>query len=328
MGASATNVFAEGGDWGPGSGGDMCEARIQEIAYDIQHWIAKGGAENLSFPQGLKAQDYAKKMNKVLDNTVIECVDKKLFLNPRSSNRIAKTCINDMNYVSGETRIRCVSNVFMDLEAEEQYRLVHHEFAGLAGLERNVISQGKVEEKSSYVISQQIGAFLENVTIKRLAVKKSDEKTYWLDESACSIEDLEELAKTDLLTGYKTKFILSGCKTLIQMHDFDSKHKYILRQKYKILFTAVPIDGYYGDSCEVEYDTGGYTSEGADYPTLKVNCGGEAMDPSRSYFYIPNSKWESEEELYEMISQASKLYSITNDSKLGKEAIKLGFKID
>jgi hypothetical protein len=52
------------------------------------------------------------------------------------------------------------------------------------------------------------------------------------------------------------------------------------------------------------------------------------MDPVRSYFYIPNSNWESEEEFHEMRSQAYKLYSVTNDTKLGNAAIKLGFKID
>ncbi len=56
----------------------------------------------------------------------------------------------------------------MGTSESDQYVLVHHEYAGLAGIE---ISKG---EDSDYQVSNQISGYLENQVIKKLAVKPSN----------------------------------------------------------------------------------------------------------------------------------------------------------
>ena len=61
--------------------------------------------------------------------------------------------------------ITCLESAFAALSIEAQYQLVHHEFAGLAGIERGL------NGVSDYSISEQISAYLEDVVVKKLAVK-------------------------------------------------------------------------------------------------------------------------------------------------------------
>lgn len=152
-------------------GGDLCENRIQVIRDDIANWIRNGGPNGL---EGLKVpvSEYSTKMSKYLSTSInkngsvssytdIECIHSPIKVQGRE-----KVCRFD-NRLLGP-KITCYYEAFLDektISEDEQYQLIHHEYAGLAGLENPDGSQ------STYVISDQISSFLEVQTIRKLAVK-------------------------------------------------------------------------------------------------------------------------------------------------------------
>jgi hypothetical protein len=156
-------------------GGDNCELRIQEIRDDILSWIQKGG------PQGFQAlpvsvTEYSSRMREYLltvrepngairPKTSIECVHHAIEV-----QGVEKTCRFDQ--LAQGPKITCQAESFMDkskMTADEQYQLVHHEYAGLAGLEVPSDSQ------SNYIYSSQLSAFLENQVVRKLVVKPGSE---------------------------------------------------------------------------------------------------------------------------------------------------------
>lgn len=171
---SATQVSAESGDWGAGNGGDECERKIQTIRNDIVNWLQHDGYENLNLEkyEELAHFTYASLMLKELPKAKISCPKKELFLDSLEEDpKFPKTCINSRNERTGETRVQCTYDKFMKLSIEQQYRLIHHEYAGLADIEANaLLRDGSLDEESNYGISNQISGFLEEVIIKRLAV--------------------------------------------------------------------------------------------------------------------------------------------------------------
>jgi hypothetical protein len=146
-------------------GGDPCEDRIQDIGADLKSWIVKGGAAGLKLPAALTANKYADNMLSKIDSAKIQCVgpgDKDF---PIQVQGTAKVCRFDKGFM--KSRITCDYSKFQALNDSEQYVLVHHEYAGLAGIEN---PNG---DESTYTISNQITAYLEDQVIKRLAVKPS-----------------------------------------------------------------------------------------------------------------------------------------------------------
>jgi hypothetical protein len=77
-----------------------------------------------------------------------------------------KTCRGFISRNGGLPHIRCNVERFKATGAPEQYRLIHHEYAGLAGVERNTGAA------SDYTISQQLTDFLVPETILRLSINK------------------------------------------------------------------------------------------------------------------------------------------------------------
>lgn len=157
-------------------GGDSCESRIQEIRDDIFSWIRKGG------PQGFKnipisVQEYSARMRPYLSvtkeesgaispKTQIECVHHLIEV-----HGVEKVCRFDKS--GSDSKITCNAKSFMDTNItppDEQYRLIHHEYAGLAGLEVPSASQ------SSYIFSNQITNYLEQQTVLKLAIKNNSAK--------------------------------------------------------------------------------------------------------------------------------------------------------
>jgi len=150
------NLFAAGE--GATNGGDNCENKIKTIALDIQHWITNGGAKAMNFKGEVDLESYESKMLDVLDGeTKISCVSRGIEL-----MNVEKTCINF------ENKIECNYDRFMTLNSEEQYILIHHEYAGLAGIEVNE------SWSSDYFYSSQLSLFLENQVVKKLAIKKNN----------------------------------------------------------------------------------------------------------------------------------------------------------
>jgi hypothetical protein len=162
---------SQGGSEGTG-GGDACEQRIQEIRDDLKSWIAKGGPKRfVNIP--VSSEEYSTRMSAYLaveslssgaykPATKIECVHRSIEV-----QGVEKTCRFD-RFSSGP-QITCNAVALMDkrtMGVDEQYKIIHHEFAGLAGLEAPSASQ------SSYIYSNQISAFLANQVVKKLAVKE------------------------------------------------------------------------------------------------------------------------------------------------------------
>lgn len=163
----ASSAFAGGpggGGFDHGNGGDMCEYRFSVIRDDLKSWILKGGAARLQLPADVTLENYVQTMLQKILLAKVSCVEEKLFI-----GKAEKTCINFKGY-DGIEQIQCNRDLFMATKDSDQYVLVHHEYAGLAGFEVNVA------ETSYYEISNQIAAYLEDTIVKKLAVRPANLK--------------------------------------------------------------------------------------------------------------------------------------------------------
>lgn len=152
-------AFASEGTRG---GGDACEERFKAVRNDISDWIADGGGDGLQLPSGWTKTKYSKKMTSSLATARIQCVGKGDRGYPVEIDGVPKICRFDIS--SKSTWITCDLTKFMSLSETDQYRLVHHEYAGLVGLESPRGSD------SFYEVSDQITNDLVDETHKKLAV--------------------------------------------------------------------------------------------------------------------------------------------------------------
>jgi hypothetical protein len=157
---SANAAFA-GQDTG---GGDSCENRIMSIRDDIKDWIQKGGSNNLVFSDKVTSDHYSQVMLAEIKNAKIRCVGEGDEGYPVNIEGTAKVCRYDK---SANSQITCDYKKFQGVSESDQYVLVHHEFAGLAGIE---LPNGDI---SSYALSNQISGYLEDQIVKKLVVKPS-----------------------------------------------------------------------------------------------------------------------------------------------------------
>lgn len=162
---------AEGGN--SGGGGDASEARVNEIRSDILSWIGKGGAQNLKLPKDMSYGQYEDAMKDILapKKVIIGFVEKDDAQNPElqvSVNGIPKTCRGFISKKDKAPHILCSIPRFKETKDGDQYRLIHHEYAGLARLEKN---EGA---SSDYEISNQLTDYLTYQKVLRLAVKTPD----------------------------------------------------------------------------------------------------------------------------------------------------------
>lgn len=152
-------------------GGDLCENRIQIIRDDIQSWIKKGGPKELNLPLSISVEKYSELMLSQIENATIECVAPGDVGYPVEVDGVPKVCRFDQS--SGENpnqpRIKCDFNKFQNTEQSDQYILIHHEYAGLAGLENPNGAE------STYVISNQLKHWLESEIVQVLVVKPKSE---------------------------------------------------------------------------------------------------------------------------------------------------------
>ncbi len=168
-------AFADGP--GNGGGGDNCEERIKEIRGDIQKWIARGGHKiDLDLPEGITPQIYENKMNAAMSKAKINCpiTDERNRIVVCGSEKVCK-----FEKVKNVFSITCDYKKFMDkqtMDSAQQYRLIHHEFAGLADIEKPKC------EDSVYEVSDQITDYLENQIVHKLAVKPKASATVQMTE--------------------------------------------------------------------------------------------------------------------------------------------------
>ncbi len=150
-----------------GNGGDICEDRFKSVRDDIATWIKKGGSESLNFSSGINPEQYKRSMLKAISTAKISCVSEKIYV-----GSVEKFCKNYVDAL-GRGRIRCNREAFLALGAGQgapaEYRLVHHEYAGLAGFEMTTD-----EGDSDYRISDQVTALLESQIIKKLPMSSNN----------------------------------------------------------------------------------------------------------------------------------------------------------
>ncbi len=170
-----------------GGGGDINEMRVDDIRSDLTKWILRGGAKDLKFNTETTYEDYLTKMSKILkpgavDVTFVEnddASDVELMVKVNGKPKTCRGFYSKKPETYNRPKIVCNISRFTTLDADvtytdleaEQYRQIHHEFAGLVNLEKN---EGLT---SDYYLSNQITAYLEETTMLRLAVKKVDTKT-------------------------------------------------------------------------------------------------------------------------------------------------------
>lgn len=188
-----------------GGGGDGSEMRVHEIRVDLLNWINKGGARDLVLPKEITKSDYEKKMKEILKAkaVVIGFTSSSVIVND-----IPKTCRSFIAEASNRPSILCNLKRFNDLNEDEQYRLIHHEFAGLVNIENNE------EAASDYYISSQITDYLVPIKVKKLAVKTSKKQLISEDckadmrEIVKDIKRMEEFLAEKKVTGMDYDFLV------------------------------------------------------------------------------------------------------------------------
>lgn len=202
---SAMNVSAyEGGDV-VGGGGDASESQVNEIRSDILSWINKGGARGLKLPTSLSLSQYESSMRKILKSqeVVVGFVEKDDPTEEElqvSVKGVPKTCRGFFSRVDARPHILCNIDRFAKTSESAQYRLVHHEYAGLAGIEKN---DGAA---SDYEISTQLTDFLKEERVLRLAIKKNESSAQPCGVSGSVEERIQDCSR--MASSVKGSFIL------------------------------------------------------------------------------------------------------------------------
>jgi hypothetical protein len=163
--ASAKAVGTEGG-----GGGDELEDRVNTIRFDIYKWIENGGSEALILPEDMTLEQYNQDMQEILARrrVLVSFVENDLSDDEELRvivNGIPKTCRGFISKKDLKEHIVCNVTRFRGTSESGQYRLIHHEYAGLAMIEKN---EGAL---SDYSISSQITDYLVPQSVLRLAVK-------------------------------------------------------------------------------------------------------------------------------------------------------------
>lgn len=157
-----------------GGGGNIDELPVYEVRVDILKWISEGGAKGLKLPSGVSYEFYQSSMSKILlDHAVIITAVTTAQENASTDlelkvlvNGQPKMCRGFVSVKDGLDHLLCNSDRLKAATPADRYRLIHHEYAGLAGVEQNVGAS------SDYQISDQITDYLVPETVWRLSVKK------------------------------------------------------------------------------------------------------------------------------------------------------------
>lgn len=224
-----------------GGGGDPLEARVDEIRADIFKWISAGGAKKLKLPDFLTLKDYELKMIKVLAPMVVRITfiekdhesDEELQLNVSDK---PKTCRSFRSKKDYSLNILCHISRFALAKEADQYRLIHHEYAGLARVERNEGS------KSDYFISNQLTDFLEFKKVLRLAIKGSS----FISEPNCN---------------QVVQYLKKGRYSLIYLNSGNQHASYIIRRNMNKAFNIYEAQSKFEKSVmKIPWEnlTGGY----------------------------------------------------------------------
>lgn len=242
------------------NGGDnVCEKRIEDIRENISAWINSGRSSKLDFSgvvDGKTHVQYAKAMQRSLEvKTVItngeinivakspvSCTDKAVIVKNEE-----KICGNDVN-----GSIVCNFKRFNSIAPIRQYELIHHEYAGVAGIETN---KG---DESDFTLSKQVSDKLNYEVILKLPIAPLNEKEFGekvVTEKLNQIEFLLNLKEqievhknkriyNYIYTGVSTAFIVYGARGILNnLGTGESNVKGIFRFLYGIVVSAGTITG-------------------------------------------------------------------------------------
>ncbi len=157
------NINNESGD-----NGSVFEERVNEIRSDLLRWIKNEGAKGLRYPKNISYNTYVTDMSIILQKEQVSIIfteDKVIYDNSE------KTCKGIIDELSSEMHIICNTSRFANTTKADQYKLVHHEYAGLARIEKN---EGAA---SDYNLSSQITDFITSENILQLSIQKNQRKS-------------------------------------------------------------------------------------------------------------------------------------------------------
>ena len=222
-----------------GGGGDASEARVNEIRSDIFKWIENDGAKDLVFSNEITYDEYYSKMLEVLQPKIVIISftsDKVIYA------KIEKTCKSFIAEQNDRMHILCNISRFESTSESDQYKLIHHEYAGLMRIEKN---DGAA---SDYNLSSQITDYLTYETVLKLSVKNEMKKVV---KKACSFyinDDIQfQLGSYDLVKLLKKKNLKltsrQSAQYTIEKLDFDCsgyslpKHE-IIEEDLKVFYCS------------------------------------------------------------------------------------------
>jgi hypothetical protein len=156
----SSNVFAAKQGQDKGNGGDICENKMRNITNEIESWLLNDEYIGIKLSSNLAEKTYKLGMLNAVRKSQLSCTTDKVFV-----GNAEKSCTNFRDN-RGNARIVCNFDRFLKTEEKEKYKLMHHEFAGVAHFESN---NGK--ETSVYKISNQISDFLHKEEILKLGIK-------------------------------------------------------------------------------------------------------------------------------------------------------------
>lgn len=162
-------AFARSAGGGSTGGGDWCEPKVQHIQAQIKEWIMNGGPviRKLPVPNG-NVLDYQTRMLEQLNKPLlVECTREHEGEEVKVED-ITKVCKFEEQVT--QIKIKCDAR-FMSAEDNDQYFMIHHEYAAAAKLEA---PEGP---RSSYVISNHVSKNVEMVLVSRLRMDLSEAKT-------------------------------------------------------------------------------------------------------------------------------------------------------
>jgi hypothetical protein len=142
-----------------GNGGDPDVGKFRKIGSEIQSWINGGYADRIILPPGINLKTYKSEMNAAFDTYHVSFVNRVVTV-----RGLQRMCINTNTPSAGKQIVcnRYLIERVLKTEGDEIYQLIHHEVAGLAGLEVNV------GQESDTRISDQV---TKKVVVNRLPVE-------------------------------------------------------------------------------------------------------------------------------------------------------------
>jgi hypothetical protein len=142
-----------------GNGGDPDVGKFRKIGSEIQSWIQGGYANKITLPAGMTLQKYVTAMDAAFNAYHVSFVDRSI-----SVRGVQRMCKNTNDRVNGAQIVCQRSLILRELNANSDgiYQLIHHEVAGIAGLEVNI------GQESDTRLSDQI---TKKVVVNRLPVE-------------------------------------------------------------------------------------------------------------------------------------------------------------